>query len=221
MTYLTRFEFHSARREARRLLASPSAIHGAVLAAFRDPPVGQSTGRILWRIDIDSHRSCLYILSTERPDLTHLVESAGWSDGPGWATAEYDVVLEGLALGQRWHFRLTANPTRSVRDLERPRSRRVGHVTAAQQLDWLVERGAKLGVSFLSEADSPQVLVTGRSSVAFRHEPAKLSLTIARYEGVLIVEDPMLLRQSLLYGIGPGKAYGCGLMTIAPYRTIQ
>jgi CRISPR system Cascade subunit CasE len=221
VTYLSRFEFHTARREARRLIASPSAVHGAVLAAFRDPPVGRARDRLLWRIDIDARRSYLYVLSTERPDLTHLVEAAGWANGPVWETAEYDSVLDGLVRGQHWYFRLVANPTRSVRDGKRQRSRRVGHVTSVQQLDWLVSRGPKLGIDFQFECDLPQVQVTGRSSVEFRHGSSKVSLSTARFEGVMRVEEPQLLRQSLLEGIGPGKAYGCGLMTIAPYRPIR
>lgn len=219
MTFLSRFEFHRKRREARRLLASPSAIHGAVLAAFRDPPVGRAAGRVLWRVDTDNYRSLLYVLSSERPDLTHLVESAGWLEGVGWETAEYDVVLGGLSPDQLWNFRLAANPTRSVREDGLNRSKRVGYVTATQQLDWLLERGDRLGVDFGCAGKAPQVQLVGRSTIDFRHGVTSLTLSTALFEGVFSVTDPDRLRHALLHGIGPGKAYGCGLMTIAPFRS--
>lgn len=36
------------------------------------------------------------------------------------------------------------------------------------------------------------------------------------FEGRLRITDPALLTEHLLTGIGPSKAYGCGLLTLAP-----
>ncbi|KPH98712.1 CRISPR-associated protein, Cse3 family [Actinobacteria bacterium OV450] len=36
------------------------------------------------------------------------------------------------------------------------------------------------------------------------------------FEGRLRITDPGLLTEHLLAGIGPSKAYGCGLLTLAP-----
>ena len=38
------------------------------------------------------------------------------------------------------------------------------------------------------------------------------------FDGLLEVTDPGLFRQAIAVGIGPGKAFGCGLMSIAPHR---
>lgn len=220
MTYLSRFEFHRGRREARRLLASPRAMHGAVLAGFRDPPVRVPERRLLWRVDHDDHRSVLYLVSAEPPDLSHLVESAGWLTGPGWETADYSPVLSGLVAGQQWRFRLTANPTRSIRcgDSDDARSRRVGHVSAEQQLSWLLGKGQSMGVTFGTECDNASIVITGRRLVSFRHSGSAISLAIAQFDGGLTVDDPDKLRRTLVSGVGPGKAYGCGLLTLAPSR---
>ncbi|MFZ5500849.1 MAG: type I-E CRISPR-associated protein Cas6/Cse3/CasE [Candidatus Micrarchaeota archaeon] len=40
----------------------------------------------------------------------------------------------------------------------------------------------------------------------------------ARYEGVLEVTDPANFRNTVIQGIGPGKAFGFGLLSIAPVR---
>ncbi len=37
----------------------------------------------------------------------------------------------------------------------------------------------------------------------------------AQFDGYLTVTDPRLLQHALVTGVGPAKAYGCGLMTLA------
>lgn len=65
-------------------------------------------------------------------DFTGLIEQAGWPTAPTWDTASYDRFLERPAEGQRWRFRVTANPTRSVPRGE-GRGRVAPHRTAAHQ----------------------------------------------------------------------------------------
>lgn len=38
------------------------------------------------------------------------------------------------------------------------------------------------------------------------------------FDGILAVEDPDLLRHAIITGIGPARAYGNGLLSIAPVR---
>ncbi len=39
-----------------------------------------------------------------------------------------------------------------------------------------------------------------------------------RFDGIAVVQNPALLRERIRTGIGRGKAYGCGLLTLAPVR---
>ncbi|MEJ2820864.1 type I-E CRISPR-associated protein Cas6/Cse3/CasE, partial [Streptococcus pneumoniae] len=65
--------------------------------------------------------------------------------GQIWDSAPYDALLDRLALGQQWAFRLTANPvtrgTASKR--EGTRGKVLPHVTPAQQTDWLLSKAAR------------------------------------------------------------------------------
>ena len=127
--FLTRFSLNPVRRGARKLLGSPQAMHAAVLAGFPEQ-AGTERGRVLWRVDTDEHRVTLYIVSPDKPDLTHLVEQAGWPTTETWLTRPYEGVLERVAPGQRWGFRLTANPVRVLApEPGEKRGKRVGHVT--------------------------------------------------------------------------------------------
>ncbi|RJQ89102.1 type I-E CRISPR-associated protein Cas6/Cse3/CasE [Amycolatopsis panacis] len=217
--HLTRFDINTARRDSRALLASPQKLHAAVLASF--PPIADGTGRVLWRVDRAEHRAALFIVSPHRPDLTHLVEQAGWpATDATWDTRDYQPLLDRLDIGQQWAFRLTANPTASRRKApDSPRSQRFGHVTVAQQTAWLLTRAERLGFTIpVGEHKEPDVAIRSRDNLAFARQGRTVTLTTATYEGHLRITDPDALRTALTEGIGPAKAYGCGLLTLAPIR---
>jgi CRISPR system Cascade subunit CasE len=195
-------------------------MHAAVLAAF---PTGHATSpaeRVLWRVDHHEHQAVLYVVSPHRPDLTHLVESVGWPTTEGWATRDYAPLLDRLAAGQQWGFRLAANPVHNRRKTEdSARSQRFGHITVAQQTDWLLRRAEQHGFTVpLGDHKEPDVAVRGRRTVRFTRQGRTVTLDTAVFEGRLDVTDPAVLRAALVGGIGHGKAYGCGLLTLVPVR---
>lgn len=217
--YLTRFCINAQRRGARHLLASQQRMHAAVLAGF--PPT-MAGARMLWRVDAGPHRTDLFVVSASRPDLTHLVEQAGWPTQPDqtWQTAAYQPLLDRLAVGQRWAFRLTANPVRSVARGTDVRGQVKAHVTAAQQQDWLLRRAERLGFRIPDGGTAlPQLTVKDRRTARFERPRAAagrdVTVVMATYEGLLVVTDADALRRALCEGIGRAKAYGCGLLTLA------
>ncbi|MGW2654411.1 type I-E CRISPR-associated protein Cas6/Cse3/CasE [Streptomyces sp. NPDC001478] len=227
MTHLTRCPLNPVR--ARRLTGSPQRLHAAVAAAFPPPPGGQTTGhRVLWRLEEKDNQPTLLILSPTPPDLTHLVEQAGWPrlatpDAPGWDTRPYTPLLEHLHTGMRLRFRLTANPTRAV---HRPGRRgvRTALTTPADQIQWLLDRAAAAGFTIPVDKgiSSAGTCVTVSATRALRFPRTtnsgarrEVHLRTATYDGLLDVVDPDALRRTLTDGIGHGKAYGCGLLTLA------
>lgn len=216
--YLTRFQLNPQRRGATKLLMSPQVVHAAVLAGFPDP-APTDEGRVLWRLDTDGPKAALYIVSPERPDLTHLVEQAGWpTRASGWDTRDYGQLLGRLDSGQRWAFRLGANPAHSVRAEPERRGKPRGHVTAAQQEQWLLDRADGIGVSFTDASGESLMRVTRRDTVTFQRRQAQITLRTARFEGLLTVTDPQRFSAALTHGIGRAKGYGCGLLTLASVR---
>lgn len=213
--YLSRIQINSARRGGRKLLGSPQAMHAAVLSAF--PQGDEERGRVLWRVDRDVRQNWLYVVSRPRPDFAHIVEQAGWqTTQDGWDVRDYAPLLERLENGQQWAFRLTANPTRFSNE-----DRKVyGHVTVAQQSDWLLSRQEKWGFEVVPTADGEgrQLLVHDRHTARFNRRGGTVTIARATYDGVLTVTDTDALRHVLVNGVGRAKAYGCGLLTLAPVR---
>ena len=220
--YLTRFAVNPARRGSRKLLSSPHALHAAILSGF-PPDLGHPDptleGRVLWRLDRGlDHSTLLYISSPTPPDLTHLVEQAGWPTTQAWETRDYEPMLSRLEAGQRWAFRLTANPVRHVRTQDSDaKTKPRGHVTADQQLGWLLSRTATLGIDVHPpQEESPAVLVSDRRTTRFGRNGSTVTLVTATFDGRLHVTDASLLRQALVNGVGRAKGYGCGMLTLAP-----
>jgi CRISPR system Cascade subunit CasE len=236
--FLTRFTVNPRLHGAWSLLSHPQRLHAAVLGSF--PEGAQTTeGRVLWRLDNDTpHRPILWILSPFTPGAGNLIQQAGWPDVPAerqWLTKPYAPLLNRLATGQRYAFRLTANPTRSINDEQaakkdgRTRGRRVGHTTVHHQIRWLVDKSSRAGFRILPSSqtlpgtDEPalDLQLTGRDNAMFgKHDQTArqrhtVTITRASYLGGLEVTDVDTFRATLVRGIGRSRAYGCGLLTLA------
>ncbi len=220
--YLSRIEINPRRRSSTRVLASPHRMHGAVNLCF---PPSASPGRILWRVDRTAAAIYLYLVSEVAPDPTGFVEEHGWPAAGGWVTRDYAPLLAKVRDGDKFSFRLTANPVHHVRpalepggdsaDVARRRGRRYAHATASHQLAWLVDRARGWGFSVGSPAE-PTARVVERRKLIFTRDERTVTVGIAAFEGNLMVTDAAELRRRLVSGIGPAKAYGCGMLTLAP-----
>ncbi|MYX27551.1 type I-E CRISPR-associated protein Cas6/Cse3/CasE [Streptomyces sp. SID8381] len=245
MPYLSRIRINPLRAQSRKLLASPRAMHAAVQGGLPGPPEQERT---LWRLDADNpHRPLLFVLTTGKPDWTHLVEQAGWpgADGEHYAVRDYAPLLRQLATGRSFAFRLTANPVQNTNRPDKPtprqqerieagdrRSFRLGHRTAAAQLNWFLTRTARWGFDIPTapsldgthDTDNQpprDIRIITRQRRSFGKGPltpkeAHVVMHAVTFEGRLRITDPALLTERLLAGIGPTKAYGCGLLTLAP-----
>lgn len=213
--YLSRMHLNPRRRGTRHLLGNPQAMHAAVMSAFPPDDHEGAPGRVLWRVDQDPGAIALYLVSPTPPSFEHLQEQAGWGNRESWAIRDYAPVIDQLGVGRRYAFRLVANPVRTVTG-EDGVKRRHAHVTAAQQLGWLLERAERMGVRFPEADGEPAVRVTGRETARFQRAGSRVTIARTRYDGALEVADPAALRRTLVEGIGRAKGYGCGLLTLAP-----
>lgn len=250
--YFTRFPVNKTRRDARRLLGSPYAMHAAIAGSFpsrrsEDSHEDGSEGRLLWRLDDQPDGSLvLYIVSTRVPSLVGLDEQLGWPDlEPQWAMRSYDRFLAGIEVGRRYGFRLVANPVVNRCKITNAHgdSKRLPHLTALQQTAWLVGKDAYKGLDmevpelfqrqetsraerngFNVVADDrngqPLVKVSDMRTLTFKQGAGgdTITLATARYDGLLEVTDADALRRALVCGIGHGKGFGCGLLTLVPVR---
>lgn len=225
-SFISHIDLNPRRRDARKLLGSPNAMHAAVEASF--PPIADATGRVLWRLDRSEVRSQLYVVSPRKPDFTHIIEQAGWpSSEQNWLTKDYLPLLNSLSEGQVWEYRLTANPVHQSRK-EGDGGKRFGHVTVDQQTAWLRDREKRLGFRMLRDREEQllSAVIRRERSQFYRRSAngtgSKVTISRVTFQGMLEIIDPDVFRQSMTRGIGHAKAYGCGLITLAnPSRKTQ
>ena len=230
--YLSRCALNPRRRGAARLLASMERMHAAILQnCFHDSQwEGEKPPRILWRLDRHQKGYYLYIQSPIRPDLTQLVEEAGWPEIEStYGVKSYQHFLERLAEGTSWNFRLVATPTRAVKAEGAKRSKRIPIVKDEDRVNWLASRAEGWGFEIPQvsvnpsegEANDLAVAIVEKERIRFQRgksgKPGSLvTLNRVAFEGILTVKDPAELRSAMQNGLGAAKAYGCGLLTLAP-----
>lgn len=204
--YLSRVELDPTRRSTMAALSAPQKLHGAVESAF----AGERRRR-LWRLDRLGERLYLLLLSEDAPELSGVVEQFG--TGAAAETRSYDPLLQRVEPGSCWQFRLTANPTKCCKDPKAPAERGTvaAHCSTKYQKQWLLDRAAKHGFALREE----EFTVTRVQWQHFaKHGIRPVTLLAVTYEGVLRVTDPEQFRALLCQGMGRGKAYGLGLMTV-------
>jgi CRISPR system Cascade subunit CasE len=235
MPYLSKIWLNPLRTGAQRLLRNPQAMHAAVLGGLSRQPV---TERVLWRLeDNGRHRAAVLVLTQSTPSWEHLVEQAGWasSDEEQALVRSYKPLLDRVVRGREFAFRLRANPVTAIRHPQKPspsqrqllegggriRGFRMPHRTAECQLAWLRERIGHWGFEPVdNSAGVADVHLSARKRLVFtrRSDDTARQVTIetATFEGRLRVAEVDLATASLLGGVGPARAYGCGLITLAP-----
>ncbi len=236
MPYLSQVWLNPLRAQTQRMLRNPQVLHAAVLGGLSCQPV---TERVLWRVEHESpYRVGVLVLTESKPSWEHLVEQGGWpsADGPQALVRPYEPLLHRIASGAQFAFRLCANPVSTTRhpakpssaqqqslaSAARPRGVRVAHTTAAHQLAWLTDRIERWGFEILeTTAGFPDVRLAARKRLVFDKSSRgdskrRVVIETATYEGRVRVIEPDAALATLLSGVGHARAYGCGLVTLAP-----
>lgn len=234
MAYLSRVPINPMRRDAQWLLGSPQRLHASVLSALPRQPAEERT---LWRRDdvLDVVGTCrrvdLLVLTQTQPSWAGIVEKYGWPDTDAGAAQvrDYSPVLDFVQLGRELAFRICANTSSVSHDVTKPspsqaaslgkgRAVRLGHRSVGHQLGWFLERAAGDGDTWgfsVGEVEAPNLTLVERGSLDFRKGGHRVRLSTATFEGVLRITDTARFAAVLLNGMGRGKAYGCGLLTVA------
>ena len=238
MRYLTRLILDSRSRAVRRDLADCHALHRTLLRAFPEAPEGMAAREyfgVLYRAEPMAAAPRLVrvlVQSSVAPTWSHLPADYLGPDLDGRgnpATRPLDAEYDQVRGGMRLVFRLRANPTRCIADGnteqgERWRGKRIELRREEDQLAWLARKGEQHGFRLLETAARPEVpdvrAATQEKTRGWRParaEQASMPLRFGAvlFEGRLQVTDRPLFLAALERGIGSGKAFGFGLLSVA------
>ncbi|WP_221091600.1 type I-E CRISPR-associated protein Cas6/Cse3/CasE [Deinococcus aquaedulcis] len=212
--YLSRLWLNEAHRQANADLRSAYGLHQSLRWAF--PGAGEAGGplpdgeRLLWRNDAEQG---LLVQSVTHPDWQALEDR--W---PGYLRDAQvkPLDLSGLREGERLLFRLRANVTASRwRDGQDraadPRTKREALRGAREQLAWLERQGERGGFG----VPGADIVQSGNVRLYKARGGTPMTLFAVTFEGLLTVDDPLRLAQTVQGGIGKAKSLGFGLLSLS------
>lgn len=197
---------------------------------------------VLFRADIDDQRGVVkvYVQSFIEPDWSFLSDLNDYlfadAEMPEPSYKNIMPAYQKLQNGQLLSFRLRANPTKRIaKDGDQMKGKRVELSREDDQIAWLIrkgqerEKGVPGGFELLmSEVKDtrgevrlvPRVNVSSEGKQKGRKRDmasgyATTHLAVI-FEGILRVTDTDAFLETLIRGIGAGKAFGFGLLSIAP-----
>ena len=174
----------------------------------------------LFRIDPELGGSVsILVLSALKPDWDYAFQNAGFLLAA--PPSEPRSFLLNMEKGSVLRFQLVANPTKRLRrdscyaNGEKIDEKWVGRrvpVPLDRMEEWLARKAEANGFR-ISEVAHLQA-----GYVYFDRKPEKgtgQKLRSVRYEGILKVTDAEKLHKAMISGIGPAKAFGFGLLSLA------
>lgn len=208
--HLARLHLEARSRVVHRDLKNATRLHATVQALFPDAlgPAPRTATNTLYRIEREQAGALLLIQSTLPINRNAL--PSGYASQVEYR--DLGPLLNWVDEGRVVRFRIDANPIKSVPVPGARRGKRVP-VSGEEALAWWERQAGRAGLANQLVLDLPQPDVLGS-----RTEAKRIRLRAMRFEGVATITDPEALRTAITTGIGQGRAYGLGLLSIAPYR---
>ncbi len=217
VVHVTHALLNPMSRDVQHALLDVHAMHRRVLSAF---PVGPSVGgegararhRVLYRVDSDPRagRFVLLVQSATEPkwgtfpdgylvDVSPLRLMGHNVSNPATTLLSWPNLEVGAVFG----FKVRGNPVTHRRTISRPRA-------------WIDEAMIRAGVELLEVTHADEPAARGSRPNPPGVDPDRLTFASVFFEGRLRVVDPDALRAALVGGVGRGKAFGFGLVTLDP-----
>lgn len=221
--FLHRIHLDPRCREARRDLSDPYQLHSTLCRAFCEPDRKCPEGEFLWRLEPETDPTgCPRILVQSRtiPVWTRIGVQGWLAKADPAIDLKERLKLDSITVGQRFRFRLRANPC-VKRD-----GKRLGLLRLEEQEKWIVRKGEQHGFSLpklasfdFSESSqgridvrvSQEQMLSGK-----QHAGNGIRVFSVLYDGALTVTEPDKFRGALQTGIGHGKVVGLGLLSVVP-----
>ena len=206
--YLACVTINFAHPRMMKALANPYLLHQWVWSAFPDRADG-GAGRILYRLEQRRENKSLRLLVLSE----HMPNHARWSADHLALDVQARPYQPQYTVGDRLIFRLRANPTKRLpaHREDKLAGKRVQLLTEVQQQAWLVQHAARLGF----QVGACRISGTERMVCHKVKDGPQLVHQAVTFDGILTVTDPALFRQALEGGIGSGKGFGFGLLSVA------
>jgi CRISPR system Cascade subunit CasE len=202
--YLSRLILNAKHPRTRSEVEHPYELHRTICRAFENP----TEARILFRADTDRPGKVhVLVQSLMPPNWDRLDLESNYAIERGEAKP---LELNGLMTGQPLRFRLRCRPSKRIGDPTSPdRGKRRTLTERDEIIDWLMRKARENGFEVRDVAFDRLYWKDSKSGKSDQ------TLGCVQFDGVLTVTDPDKVKQAVRNGIGPQKAYGFGLLSLA------
>jgi CRISPR system Cascade subunit CasE len=212
--WLTRIIPDPRNRQASRDFRNTVELHYRVMKLFPDNLGDQARKQlgILFRAEETPQGPYLLLQSRTQPDLNLLPPGYGTAD-----TRPLNPLLDALRPGLPVRYRIDANAVRKPRKTtqELHGLKPVVALTGPAATEWWQRQAEQSGLKIDTVHATRLIAASGLKA----QEKQRIHNARTRFEGNALISDPELLRRRVEEGIGRGKAYGCGLLSLAPATT--
>ncbi|TMR33593.1 type I-E CRISPR-associated protein Cas6/Cse3/CasE [Actinomadura geliboluensis] len=206
--WITQIVPNTRDRAVLKDLRDATSLHRRIMTLF---PEGLGTqarhqAAALFRLEEQPSGFTVLVQSGIKPALDSLPADYGSA-----RTKSLAPLLSGLREGANVHYRIIANATSKLgKNTTAGRPKQVIPLHGADADQWWQRQADSAGMVLHSLHSSQLPGATGRRG------NARMTHARTRFDGTATVTDPKALIEKIRAGIGRGKPYGCGLLTIAP-----
>ncbi len=223
--YLSQLTLNPRSREVRRDMADCQQLHRTLLSAFpkADSDAARAEFGLLFRLETNPRSGSVTVLAQSRvePDWHHLPDDYLLEESRTQNIAD-KYTTEVLSHQRQLRFRLRANPTRKIETKSLPdgtkrNGKRVELFREEDQIQWLRRKSETAGFRILDlrlNENVPNLRASAETKTFSRTK--QLTFGSVLFEGELEITNAEDFQKALTHGLGTGKAYGFGLLSIAP-----
>ncbi|MBN1886142.1 MAG: type I-E CRISPR-associated protein Cas6/Cse3/CasE [Candidatus Krumholzibacteriota bacterium] len=249
--YLSRLILNPCSRQVVGEISHPYEMHRTLMRAFPGLTDNKHTKArdefcVLFRAEVDDQRGTVkvYVQSRIEPNWSFLDRLNDYlcidADLPKYECKDIMPLYRRIGNGQILSFRLRANPTKRIgKHGDAMRGKRVELRREEEQIEWLIRKGQVRGKGLFggfnllmkkSKDVNGEHLVPNinvcfegkqqdkKKDMARGHTTTHLSIL---FDGYLRVTDKDSFLKTIVYGIGAGKAFGFGLLSVASVSAAQ
>jgi CRISPR system Cascade subunit CasE len=199
---------------------------------------------VLHRLEIDKNHGQVTLIVQSAKNQSVIDEQAVWNFrgdellDDGFSQKEIGQIYSMLPNETELMFRIRANPTKRIgKNYQHPdekvreefdkkfkdakKRRRISPNSEKEQIEWLINQGVRHGFELITIKVNPDntivsdVSTTPNGKFLGKHEKGDLAFKSVIFDGNLKITDAEKFKETLIHGIGQGKAYGFGLLSIA------
>lgn len=208
--YLSQIQLDIRHPSIRRALRDCNELHRDLMSAFpqtQTDDAARKTENMLFRLVEHRDGICLLMTSDSVPNAECL-RKRGYLLAPN-AVKDVSALENVFRAGMFLRFEILLSPCKKISS-DQKNSRRVFLQKEDERAQWMDRQGEKYGFRICNlEEKAVRISLDGNKNGSRIHYDA-VSMT-----GVMEITDAKMFFQAYRQGIGPGKAYGLGMLTVA------